>query len=375
MIEKIKDRQAFLSVCFICVILLAFTVADLVTPDRLFSETENRILAAKPEYSRESLLDGSFTKDYDTYVTDQFIGRDKWISIKTGTDILMQKKEINGVYLGADHYLIEQHLEEDYPQELVEQRLDLLEKLVDRWGAKVMLAPTADNILTDKLPAYAEVYDQRALLEAVKERIGEEQYIDVYSALQERKDEDIYYRTDHHWTSRGAYYGYCAWANAMKKRIKVDSADSAVPVSENFLGTLHSKLNIKIEPDTIAYFPVTEKMPVRLTYDMQTEKESFYEESYLNTKNQYGYFLDDNHAFIEIETSCRNGKTLFVIKDSYANCLIPLLALNYEKVYVIDLRYMNGRLFPFMEGYEPEQGMDVLVVYNCVHFLEEFQYY
>ena len=84
--------------------------------------------------------------------------------------------------------------------------------------------------------------------------------------------------------------------------------------------------------------------------------------------------MDDNHAFVEIETGYHNGKVLFVLKDSYANCFVPLLLPHYEKIYVMDLRYFNGRLYGFMEKYEPEEGMDVLVLYNCIHFLEGFSY-
>ncbi len=367
--EGIND--AF-TVGIICAILIMLTAADLLTGDRLFSETENRVLASKPEFDRKSVLDGSFMEDYENYVTDQFVARDMWIGIKTRADIALQRREINGVYLGKDHYLIERHLEKDYPGELVEQRLALLEKLVNRWDARVMLVPTADNILADKLPPYAESFDQRAFLERAAGSVGAENYIDVYSALWNHRDEQIYYRTDHHWTSRGAYYGYRAWAEAVGE----EAADFRTEaVSESFLGTLHSRLNIPVKPDTIEVFPDTGQLTVRLVYDLQEERDSFYEESYLKTKNQYGYFLDDNHAFIEIDTGVRNGKTLFVIKDSYANCMIPLLAFHYGKIYVVDLRYMNGRLFPFMESYEPESGMDVLVLYNCVHFLEEFRYW
>ena len=111
-----------------------------------------------------------------------------------------------------------------------------------------------------------------------------------------------------------------------------------------------------------------------VTYDLKETTDSCYEESYLDTKNKYGFFLDDNHGFVEIDTGYYTGKTLFVIKDSYANCFLPLLFPHYEKVYVIDLRYFNGRLFRFMEKYEPENGMDVLLLYNCIHFLEEFSY-
>lgn len=368
-------KQALLTVCVICAILLIFTVADFLQADRLYSETEKRLLAAKPKLSKETLLDGSFMKDYEEYVTDQFVARDKWIGVKTAADLALQKQEINGVYLGQDEYLIEKHAKADFPPELIEQKLTLLEQLVERWDTKVMLVPTADNIMKNKLPAYAEYFDQTAFLEEVLARVGEDHYIDVYSVLLEHRDEEPYYRTDHHWNSKGAYYGYQAWAEAMGYPAISYSLDSMETVSEDFLGTLHSKVNIPVSPDSIAYFPATEYLPVRLKYDMMETGDSFYEEKYLDTKNQYGYFLDDNHAFIEIDTSNSNGKTLFIIKDSYANCVIPMMAMHYDKIYVVDLRYMNGQLFPFMEGYETEKGMDVLVLYNCVHFLEEFQYW
>lgn len=370
-----RPDNAALTTGLICAILLTFTAADLLKEDRLFSETENRVLAQKPELSRESVLDGSFMEKYDTYVTDQFVSRDRWIEVKTRSDIALQKREVNGVYLGKDDYLIERHAEADFSEELIEQKLTLLGDLSERWDARVMLVPTADNILTDKLPAYADYFDQGAFLDSVKEQVGEDWYIDVYSVLREHRDEEIYYRTDHHWTSRGACYGYQAWAASMGEVPRVYSAKTAEKVSETFLGALHSKLNLPVTPDTIEYYPITDLLPVRLTYDMQKERDSFYEESYLGTKNQYGYFLDDNHAFIEIDTGYHNGKTLFVIKDSYANCMIPLLAFHYETIYVADLRYMNGKLFPFMESYEPEDGMDVLVLYNCVHFLKDFKYW
>lgn len=369
-----EKRNAIFTIGIIASIILVFTVADLVKSDRIFSESENRILASRPEFSEEALLEGSYTEDYETYVTDQFIGRDKWIALKTTVDILLQKKDINGVYLGGDDYLIEQHKPEDYTEALEDEKLELLEQLVQRWDAQVMLVPTADNILTDKLPDNAAYYDQTGLLAKTKELVGEENYIDVYSALKEHADEEIYYRTDHHWTSLGANYGYRAWCQKIRQVPRVRDIESMKTVTEDFLGTLHSRINLPMEGEAIQYFAETEKYPVTVTYDFATATDSFYEESHLETKNKYGYFLDDNHAFVEIQTHRNNGKSLFVIKDSYANCMIPMLAQHYEKVYVLDLRYFNGRLFSFMEQYEAQGEMDVLVLYNCVHFLEDFNY-
>ncbi len=369
--EKI---QAFLTVGVLCGILLTFTIADFIKEDRLYSERERRVLASRPELTREGIMDGSFMEDYEAYVTDQFVARDKWIDLKTGVDLALQKQEIKGVYLCEDDYLIEKHVPADFPPALVEEKLVLLEKLVDRWDAKVMLVPTADNIMHDKLPAYAEYFDQAAFLEVVAERVGEEHYIDVYSTLLEHRDQGLYYRTDHHWNSKGAYYGYLAWAEACGYQPISYDVDSMKTVSDNFLGTLYSKVHVSVPPDSIAYFPETEFLPVQVTYDMRIKGNSFYDPKYLGGNNEYGYFLDDNHALVEIDTANANGKTLFVIKDSYANCVIPLMAMHYDKIYVVDLRYMNAELFAFMEGYETQKGMDVLVLYNCVHFLEDFKY-
>lgn len=367
--------QASLCVGVICAIIAIFTVADFLNEDHLYSEKEKRILASKPELTKESLLEGSFMEDYEEYVTDQFVARDNWTALKTSMDLLLQKQEINGVYLCEDGFLIEKHLEADFPSDLIEEKLNRLDTLVERWNAKVMLVPTADNIMSDKLPSYAEYFDQAAFLKKVEERIGEEHYIDVYSVLLEHKEEELYYRTDHHWNSLGAYYGYRTWEDAMACPVIPYRVETMETVSENFLGTLYSKVNIPIEADSITYFPSTDSLPKSIIYDRTEKSYTYYETKYLDTMNQYGFFLDDNHALVEIKTGISNGKTLFIIKDSYANCMIPLLAAQYEKIYVADLRYLNTRLFPFMEGVEPEGGMDVLVLYNCVHFLEEFNYW
>ena len=366
-----EKRNALFTVVLLATVILIFTVADLVTADRLYSPTENRLLTERPEFSAEALFSGKYTKNYEDYVTDQFVSRDKWIAIKTYLDIASGKQEIGGVYLAKDGYLIEQHLPGDYPQETVQKKLSMLAALVQDWNAKVMLVPTADNILAEKLPANAPVWDQTAFLEYARAQLGDGAFIDAASILQKHATEDIYYRTDHHWTSLGAYYGYQAWVEAMGKVAYPYDVASMVQVSDDFLGTLHSKINISWRTDSIYYFGQTARQPVSVTYDFQTVKSSIYEESYLDTKNQYGFFLDDNHAFVEIDTGYETGKTLLVIKDSYANCFIPLLLPHYDTIYVLDPRYYNGRLYDLIGQYA---SGDVLVLYNCVHFLDDFVY-
>lgn len=309
-------------------------------------------------------------------MTDQFVRRDTWVMLKTRMDILLQKKLINGVYLAEDGYLIEQHLPRKYDQALVEKRLKQLEDLIERYpDTRVMLVPTADNILTDKLPDFAVYYDESRLLRQITDEIGQQRVIDVFPILKEHREEQIYYKTDHHWTTLGAYYGYLQWTEAVDYRPRSFDPRDLETVSDSFLGTLHSRINLPMGTDEIRIFPRTTSRKVRIIYDYEKEADSFYEPAYLETKNQYGYFLDDNHAFMEITTGySAQGKELFLIKDSYANTMIPLLAPHYEKIYVVDLRYYKGSLFALMDQYVTHDKVSVLVLYNCIHFLEDFSY-
>ncbi|MCX4272713.1 MAG: DHHW family protein [Acetatifactor sp.] len=371
-----EKLHAGMTVALLALVLLVFTAADLLKADRLFSETENRVLAQKPKLSLEGILSGSYEKEYEAYATDQFVHRDTWVMLKTRMDILLERKAIKGVYLAEDGSLIEQHLPQDYDQAMADKRVGLLRELTERYPQTlVMLAPTADNIQSYKLPPYAVSYDQKQLLSQVKEVVGEERVIDLFPILEEHREEPVYYRTDHHWTTLGAYYAYLEWARKVGYPPRSYDPKDLQTVSDTFLGTLHSRINLPMEADKIQIFPRTNNRKVKITYDFAKEDDSYYVPSYLEGKNQYGYFLDDNHAFIEIETAyAANGKELFIIKDSYANSLIPILAPHYEKIYVLDLRYYNGSLFSLMEQYVTHSRVSVLVVYNCIHFLEDFSY-
>lgn len=402
-----KKYSAVITLIMLGGILLTLSVLDFCKKDGLYSAYENRLLAQKPEFSLTELLSGNYTEAYEEYITDQFVFRDNWIFLKTGTDVLLGKQEINGVYLAKDGTLIEQHLPEEIDGETVEKRLNLLQELAawqasrqetadssadgqetaddgaDRIAGKlyIMLVPTADNIRTKQLPTYAEYYEQKPFLDEVSAVIGKDSVIDVRGALLPHREEYIYYGTDHHWTTQGAYYGYLAWAEAAGV---VPAPYEVETVSHDFLGTLHSMTHLPAAPDTIeAYLPggaEKEEAVFRVYYDFAAEpKDSLYEPTYLDTKNQYGYFLDDNHPFIQIERADppreAQGKTLFVLKDSYANCMIPFLTEHYETIYILDLRYYHGKLIPLLEEYGAAGEMDLLICYNVIHFIEEFQYY
>ena len=176
-------RNALLTVGLICAVLFVLGIADLCNSDRIYSETENRVLASRPTFSWESLLSGEYGDDYEEYMSDQFVGRDKWVGIKTLADILFQKKEINGVYLGADRYLIGVNDPEKYTEQMEDSRIASLKKLVNRWDAKVMLVPTADNILTDnsKVPKHGSGVGVINVHSRIQLMFGEQYGLEIYS--------------------------------------------------------------------------------------------------------------------------------------------------------------------------------------------------
>lgn len=378
-------KKTILFITFFAVLLLLISLGDVLKKEETFSENENRLLAKAPEFSWSALVKGTFTKEYETYLNDQFFLRNECIFIKTYADIALQKKEIKGVYLGKQGVLLPKYLEEEFQEKTKNQKIELLSRLTEQYTEKlgkehvrVMLVPTADNISTERLPSFAPYFDEKAFLDQVQERIGEDIFVDVYKVLKEHKEEKIYYGTDHHWTTLGAYYGFSAWGNSLGLQIPSLEEYQIQTVASDFFGTLHSKINIPVTPDTIEIFtkegdstdPIN---TIRVWYDFQeVYKTTLYEEKHLNTKNKYGFFLDDNHPFIKIQTQVKNGKTLFVIKDSYANCLIPFLTSFYENICIVDLRYYKIGLVDLMET----QGTtDILVLYNVIQFIQDFQYY
>lgn len=367
-IAAIRRNNARVSAGLLGLVLAAFTVAGLFAGE-VFASAE------RPALTEESFRSGAFAEDYAGYVNDRFAGRDKWLGMRTQANIVLQKREYNGVYLGQDGYLFEKHAASAYTGEQLGDRLDALEALTRQWDTQVCLVPTADNILTDKLPVYADVRDDTELLRSVWERIGMDHYIDVYSVLLAHQDEELYYRTDEHWTSLGAHYAYLAWTQAAGVKEKYFGEDAPAVASETFVGSLSTRSGLPVEKtDSILYYPLTERHGVTIVYDRDVISNTYYNEAYLDTENGYNFFLDGDHAQTVIRAGSTNGRTLFVIRDSWANTLLPMLAAHYETVIAVEPELLDEPLSEYMERCAGGDDMDVLVLYSCEGFLEHFDY-
>lgn len=324
-----KKKVIFCALFFL--LLCGFWLADVWNEDRVYSAWEKRMLAQRPELTAAGVLDGSYEQEYEEWVTDQFPGRDQWVALKSRCEILLGKKEMQGVYLGRDGYAFAES-EETADWDALE------EKLCAQFGREKVSrihAPHAGTVLADKVPFPVKFPGRKDT---------------VFQMLSAHKDEYIYYRTDHHWTMLGAYYAYAAWAKERGlEPVALEQMEKRV-LKDDFLGTHYGRTHYAPQADVMEFYdPGT---ACRAVYDLGSSKvEGLYQEQYLTGEDAYRYFLDGNHGVVQITTG-QTGGHLAVVKDSFANCLIPFLTCHYEKITVIDPRYFRMDIGSWLEEQE-----------------------
>lgn len=369
-----KKQNWFLIILFL-VMIFGMTVATLLKPATEFSEKENRALQQKPELSAEAVFNGQYAKDYEKYLTDQFIGRDSWISVKTAIERASFKQESNDIYFAKDGYLIEKH-SGSFKTPLAEANIgylsSFLEKAKARYGkghVTATVVPNAVDILKDKLPPFASPYDEGEYLKKIGESVPEGTWLDSRKVLMEHSGEEIYYKTDHHWKTLGAWYVYEAWAKQTGLTPLSLQDYDIVTVSDEFLGTIESKVGGKTAKDSIQIFEPKQPVKYQLDYNRGTKiTDSLYDENALKTKDKYSVFFGGNQPVVQARIENGSSRRLLVIKDSYAHCFLPFTFHDFSEVDFIDIRYFNESLAEFMEK---QDYTDVLFLYNASGFAED----
>lgn len=349
-------------------------VSSIILPDTGFSEKENRILASRPALKLDQIISGVYEKQFETYENDQFPLRDMWITLKATTDRLMGKVEENGVYLGKNGYLMEAFNAPSQTQydATVNAMTSFAQKHSDL-KQYALIAPNSVNILKSNLPAFAPTDDQNPWIDKLKDSLTSAgvTFIDIRDTFTDHKAENLYYHTDHHWTTLGAYYAYLQAAAVMGIDTSSDSYDKA-PVSQTFKGTLSAKSGFRSgETDELDVFLPNgdNTLSSVVNYvDEQKKSASFYDTSKLNTRDKYALFFGGNHAQIKISTPTESNNTILVLKDSYANSFVPFLAQHYRKIIMIDPRYYYGDLEQLLQV---ENVQEVLYLYNANTFFAD----
>lgn len=363
-----KKYSRFLTVLF-CLFIGGVLVGSLILPDRKVSAAENRTLQQWPSFSWSAVLDGSFMKDVEDYCADQFPFRDQWVGLKSRSESLIGKRLFHGVYLCDDTLISKVNAPENHQEE---KNLSFVKKLSEKTSIPVYLGliPSAAEIWKDRLPSGAQSWNQAAFLNSAGQTAAVSS-IDFQSVLQRHSDEKIYYRTDHHWTTLGAYYGYTAVMDALGQGSKTlpASAFSHRTVSEDFVGTLYSKSGIHwLKPDSIQYWVPDTGLDITSWRTGTGKKSALYERSYLKKKDQYSSFLGGNQPLCVIKNKRTTGGKILLVRDSYSDSLAPFLSQNFSEVHLLDLRYYRASVSKYAED---NHINTIIVLYSVPDFITD----
>lgn len=372
--RRIRQLTVRLTAGLFLAAIFGLAFLNCILPDRKFSEQENRILEQKPRLSLSSAMDGSYMEKYEAYQSDQFAGRDAWIEISTDLELLLGRRESNQVFKGKDHYLLED-LESDQGTN-VQENIRAIHSFSEKnrnLQQYFLIAPNAAEIWKNKLPAFAVTENQQEQLNKLRESLPEDViWIDAYGALEQHKEEEIYYHTDHHWTSLGAWYAFEEAKKDMELNETYTEPLISCAVTDSFNGTLSARSGYERGYRELIhiYFPDGESSTQVVVHDVEKgeKRASLYVPEKLKEKDQYGVFLGGNSPLLDIQTTSESPEKLLIFKDSYANCLIPFLVPYYRQILVVDPRYYYGDIQTLLE--ENQVG-SILFLYNANTFFTD----
>ena len=374
-------------------IITFLSIAFLVIKDKSFSEQENRNLQTLPELTTETLFDGTYNKKINSYFSDQFPFRDTFVGLKGISEYAMLKGENNGVLLGEDGYLAVRTFSiydgkkfteptDYYSEKVLDAEFAAVKKLqsaMSTQGTKfaIIAPPRTIDVASSKFSFPAE--NSEKLQNYIRNGFQDVNYIDILPMLKEKLDkgEYVYFKTDHHFTSLGAYYTYCEVMKqyGLEKDIVPLDHFTKELASDSFFGTTWSKSGFKfVGADSIYYFhckDVNEDEFTTTRYMSEENKTSFtgfYDRSLLDSKDKYSSFLGGNSYKTTVTKTSGEGQgqrpKLLLVKDSFGLSLAPFLALHF------DLELVNVSDMLSVSKLAETNGFDyVLVVYNTENLI------
>ncbi|RGI31514.1 hypothetical protein DXC06_14860 [Ruminococcus sp. OM07-7] len=372
-----KDRQRkvqeqLVGIIFILILFL-FLIINIIVPNKEKSVQENRMLATKPKFRLSSLISGDYDEKFEAYMDDQFVGRDMWRKLKVTVDRICGSRLENGVYIGRNGQLLEQiEVADENHLAANIKAIKSFSESQKKIPVRMMLVPDAANVLNHSLPALEKPEDQTQMFSMVRKDLGDSvEWIDVSTELNKHKTEKIYYKTDHHWTTLGAFYAFQAAAPSLGIEGDLSGKYVSHAVSNSFNGMLASKSGVNLgEKEQIdIYVPTEEDTDLIIDYvDEGKRSTSLYDSSKLKEKDQYTVFLGGNSSLLDIRTVSTSTKRLLLVKDSFANSFIPFLTPYYREIVVVDPRYYSGTINDLMDSYRISE---VLFLYSGNTFFKD----
>lgn len=341
----------------------------LFSPKTDYSSSEKRYLQKFPDANVEKVLSGEFGSEFETFFADQFPQRNTWVGINAYTTLAEGNNGASGVYNCKNGYLINKPVSTDNNLDKNVGAVVDFAKTIDA-PTTVMLVPSTGYIADDVLPTFHDKYNDDEDISKIsstlsKEKIG---FVDLRERFKSeyKNGSQLYYKTDHHWTTKGAYTGYQELCKALGIT-PIDDSTLKKDSYPDFYGTTYSSSGFWLTPpDNIEIWSnpknSDKNISVKITEGANVKTSgSMYFTDHLKEDDKYPVFIDGNHALTEItNTNAKNG-TILLIKDSFSHSLAPFLAENYSKVVLVDLRYYKESVSQLVSTYNPEQ---VVVLYG-----------
>lgn len=367
-----KKKRLLVPMFVFLLFIFLMAVLFIVTPKSNYSSLEKRYLEDFPEANLEAIADGEFEEGFENYLADHFPIRNMWVGINAYANFLAGNNGANGVYNCDNGYLINEPVSD---KNRVDTNLGALTDFKD--SAKVdmtcLIVPSTGYIMKDELPKVHNEYKDDEYFNNIKTVLGEHdiKFVDVRSRFKSdaQNGGKLYYRTDHHWTTLGAYTAYEQLMTELG-HIPAKKSSFLVETYPDFYGTTYSTSGFWFNMgDDIELWrnPKSEK---NITLDITEGEETktyntMYFTDHLKEDDKYPVFIDGNHA-LETFTNknVKSGKAL-VIKDSFAHCMAPFLAENYNTVTLVDLRYYKKSVSELVKKGKYDE---VLVVFGIDNF-------
>lgn len=344
-----KRATDILFLALVCALIFGIGGAIFVLPSSAFSQRENRPLAQFPTPSLPSLLDGGFFRSVSLFYTDQLPLRENLGEIYSISEIALGKRESNRVLL-RDGRLITRP---EASGEIYSYNLGAINSFLESHPRSVFFCPP------ESIEVFSSLLDgiELGLLGGLPPQPNEisEEYLRVVERLGADR---LYYRTDHHWTTDGAFEAYKLLCDLLGEKAYGEEHFEKITVSESFFGSSYRRSFFPkslISADSIVLYRYSgdERFSVG-------EQSGFYRYDQLGSSDEYRVFLGGNcaHASITLD-GANERKNILLIKDSFANSLLPFLALHYD-IEMVDPRYASPTLVKELLGSEKFDAILVL---------------
>lgn len=361
----------------ISVIFVAFTgifaILFWVLPKSDFSPKEKRYLQSFPEISVQSLTDGSFETDFENYINDHMVLRDVFMGVNSYSNIAVLNNGSDGVYKCSDGYLIN----EPATDSRLDLNLSVTADFKDKTGidTTVMIVPSTGYIMDDKLPLVHKNYSDDEYYKRIESFCKKNglDFVDLRDTFKSHKnDTQLYYKTDHHWTTVGAYLAYQSLLEKWGIELK-ETNGYIVEKTPDFYGTTYNTSGFWLnESDTLEVWKNRDNHSTcEITANGKTTAyKSMFFPKQLEGADKYTVFLNGNNPVTTVKNPNNKGKEkLLVIKDSFSHCLAPFLSENFSQITLVDMRYYKKSVSE--EIVKKGKFDKVLICMSMDNFLED----